>query len=197
MEPFVLRTARLTLDQPVSADIDDIERYCSDPVFERFLTIPWPYRRADAVSFVDQYVTAGWADDHEWTWAIRGGDGGPLRGVIGVRRDIGMVGFWLGGEHRGRGILPEALTAVVDAVFARTDLEHVQWECVVGNTSSLRVAQKCGFRFTGVRPGQVRSRTGEQSTSWTAVLGRDDDRAPKPGWPDVSSPAPAHDVERR
>jgi RimJ/RimL family protein N-acetyltransferase len=196
MEPFVLRTARLILDQPVSADIGDIARYCSDPVFERFLTIPWPYRRADAVAFVEQYVTTGWAGDREWTWAIRAGEGDPLLGVIGLRRDIAMVGFWLGAEHRGRGILPEALTAVVDEVFARTDRERVQWECVLGNAASLRVAQKCGFRFTGVGPGQVLGRTGEPSTSWTAVLDRDDDRAPKPGWPDVASPASGRDVAR-
>lgn len=186
MEPYVLRTARLVLDQPTSADVDDIARYCSDPVFERFLTIPWPYRRTDAVAFVDRYVTAGWADDSEWTWAIREGDDSPLLGVIGVRREIGMVGFWLGAEHRGRGILPEALTAVVDAVFSRTARDDVRWECVIGNTASVRVAQKCGFTFTGAGPGQVLGRTGAPSASWTAVLRRDDDRAPKAGWPEVA-----------
>lgn len=183
MEPFVIPTARLVLEQPTDADVDDITRYCSDPVFEHFLTIPWPYRRKDAVGFVDEYVPSGWATDREWTWAIRGGEGASLLGVIGVRRHLGMVGYWLGGEHRGCGILPEALTAVADAIFTRTDLERVQWECVVGNTASLRVAQKCGFTFTGTAPGEVRSRTGEQSTSWTGALHRDDDRAPKDGWP--------------
>lgn len=185
MEPFALRTARLVLDQPTDDDVDDITRYCCDPVFEHFLTIPWPYTREDAVSFVDQYVTTGWADDREWTWAIRENAGAPLIGVIGVRVESGMVGFWLGGEHRGSGILPEALSAVVDAVFARTSLAAVRWECVVGNAASMRVAQKSGFTFTGSGPGEVRSRTGEQSASWTGVLRRDDDRSPKDGWPDL------------
>ncbi|MDQ1085013.1 MULTISPECIES: GNAT family N-acetyltransferase [Microbacterium] len=183
MKPFTVRTARLVLDQPVAADVDDIARSCSDPLFERFMTIPWPYTRADAVSFVDEYVTAGWADDREWTWAIREGGGAPLLGVIGVRLGTGMVGFWLGGEHRGRNIMPEALTAVVDAVFARTDLDAVRWECVIGNAASLRTAQKCGFTFTGAGPGQVPGRTGERSASWTGMLRRDDDRTPKGGWP--------------
>ncbi len=183
MTPFVLRTARVVLDHPTSADVDDIARYCSDPVFERFLTIPWPYTRADAVSFIDDFVPTGWADDREWTWAIRAAGSPALQGVIGIRLDSGMVGYWLGREHRGRGILPEALTTLVDAVFARTDLEAVRWECVLGNVASLRVAQKCGFRFTGVGPGEVRGRTGEQSASWTGVLHRDDDRTPKSGWP--------------
>lgn len=183
MEPFVLRTARFVLDQPRDADIDNITRYCSDPVFERFMTIPWPYARADAVFFVDQYVPTGWTEGVEWTWAIRESEGAPLLGVIGLRLETAMVGFWLGGAHRGRGVMPEALAAVVDAVFSRTHVDAVHWECVVGNTASLRVAQKCGFTFTGTGPGQVRSRTGEQSTSWTGALHRDDDRAPKDGWP--------------
>lgn len=185
MQPFSLRTARLSLDQPTPGDVDDIARYCSDPVFERFMTVPWPYTTADAVAFVSQYVPAGWAEDSEWTWAIRAVGGDSLLGVIGVRLHPGTVGFWLAAEHRGRGILPEALRSVVDAVFARTSRDEVRWECVIGNAASLRVAQKCGFRFTGVRPGEVRGRNGEQTTSWTGVLRRDDDRTPKAGWPEL------------
>ncbi|MBB3159236.1 RimJ/RimL family protein N-acetyltransferase [Microbacterium proteolyticum] len=183
MEPFVLRTARLVLDQPTPADVDDIARYCSDPIFEQFLTTPWPYKRADAVSFVGQYVTAGWAEDQEWTWAIREGDGAALLGVVGVRLEMAMLGFWLGGEHRGRGIMPEAVDAVAEAFFERTSHPTLHWECLVGNTGSLRVAQKCGFGFTGTEPGRVLGRNGERSASWTGVLRRDDDRTPMDGWP--------------
>lgn len=185
MTPFPLRTARLVLDQPTLADVDDITRYCSDPLFERYLTIPWPYTRDHAVGFIEEYVAEGWAADREWTWAIRDRDAGPLLGVIGVRVEWGMVGYWLGADHRGRGILPEAVAAVVDATFARTALDELLWECVLGNVASLRVAQKCGFRYTGMKPGQVRGRDGGQSASWTGALARDDDRAPKAGWPEI------------
>jgi len=187
MTPFSVRTARLVLNQPTIADADDIIAYCSDPVFEHYLTIPWPYTRDDAVGFVEGYVAEGWAENREWTWAIRDADAGPLLGVIGVRMERGMVGYWLGAEHRGLGILPEALAAVIDAVFARTDLDEVHWECILGNVASMRVAKKAGFRYTGVQLGQVRGRDGRQSTSWTGVLRRDDDRAPKEGWPDIAS----------
>lgn len=42
MHPVVLRTERLLLDAVLESDIDDIERYCQDPLFEEYLTIPWP-----------------------------------------------------------------------------------------------------------------------------------------------------------
>jgi len=128
-------------------------------------------------------VPAGWASGDEWTWAVRRREGGPLLGAVGVRMRMGMIGYWLGGPHRGRGLMPEAVAAVVDAVFARTEADRVLWECVVGNTASVRVAEKAGFRFTGTEPGRVPSRDGGTAEAWTGALDRTDDRAPKPGWP--------------
>lgn len=182
MPPFELRTQRFVLDQPTGADVDDIARYCSDPVFERFMVTPWPYQRSDAVGFVEDYVPQGWSSGAEWTWAIRSEPDAPLLGVVGVRTESGMVGYWLGAPHRGRGVMPEALGAVIDAVFARTDRDALRWECAVGNVASGRVAQKCGFRFTGKGEGMVRGRDGGPMLSWTGELGRGDGRAAQ-AWP--------------
>lgn len=183
MMPFSLRTARFVLDQPVASDLDDIARYCADPVFEDYMSTPWPYARPHAEYFVDEFVPRGWADGTEWTWAIRAGAGEPLLGVVGVRLGSGMVGYWLGAPHRGEGVMPEALAAVIGAVFARTDLDRVRWECVVGNRASLRVAQKAGFRFTGEGTGIIPARDGSLTTAWTAELLRTEDPSPKDGWP--------------
>lgn len=185
MTPFSLRTRRLLLDQPSAADVDDITASCSDPLFERFLVTPWPYERVHAEGFVGQYVPRAWASDTEWTWAVRDG-GGPLAGVLSVRLPSGMVGYWLGAAHRGRELMPEALDAAIAAVFARTALDEVLWECVLGNVSSLRVAQKTGFRYTGEADGRVPGRDGRPKRSWTGCRRRDDDGAPTQGWPDVS-----------
>lgn len=106
MDPFVLRTQHLVLDQPAARDVDDIATYCADPVFERFMVTPWPYERRHAEYFVEEYAPGGWARGDEWTWAIRERPGGALLGVVGIRLDSGMVGYWLGSPHRGRGIVP-------------------------------------------------------------------------------------------
>ena len=183
MEPFVLRTERLTLNQPNDGDVELIAEFCADPAFERFMTTPWPYERHHAESFVEEFVPKGWANETEWTWAIREATGGPLRGMIGIRLGSGMIGFWLGAPHQGHGIMSEAAAAVIDATFARTKLDGILWECVLGNEASLSVARKLGFGFTGQALGMVPSRTGESVPSWTAELHRNDSREPKPGWP--------------
>ncbi|WP_382304472.1 GNAT family N-acetyltransferase [Herbiconiux sp. UC225_62] len=180
---FSLTTARLTLDQPVEGDVDLIASYCSDPVFEAFMTTPWPYERKHAEYFVRSFVPDGWSRSVEWTWAIREGGGQDILGAIGVRMNSGMVGYWLGAPHRGHGIMPEALRAVVDAVFERSDRADLRWECVVGNTASSRVAEKVGFRFTGETVGMIAGRDGSLQRSWTARLDRHDDRSARPVWP--------------
>jgi RimJ/RimL family protein N-acetyltransferase len=75
MEPVSLRSARLVLSAPTLDDVDAIVRYCQDPLFERYLTTPWPYTREDGVSFVESFVPSGWAADRDYTWGIRFLDG--------------------------------------------------------------------------------------------------------------------------
>ena len=56
MHPFELTTARLVLNQPNADDVEDIARYCTDPLFEQFMVTPWPYERQHAEWFVEQAV---------------------------------------------------------------------------------------------------------------------------------------------
>lgn len=71
MKPVVLNTARLRLDCPSPADRARVVEYCNDPVFEKFLTLPWPYRERDADLFLERLVPDGWEFDREYTWALR------------------------------------------------------------------------------------------------------------------------------
>ena len=182
MEPVELRSERLTLSVPTPDDVDDITRYCQDPLFEQFLTTPWPYSRSDAEWFVDA-VARWWDEGSEYTLGIRLDEaGGALIGMIGWR-SRGDVGFWMGAEHRGRGYMVEALATMVEWVFVEHDPERILWETLPGNLASARVARAAGFRYLGIAPVLVPARDGSYPDSWHAELRRDDDRDPKPGWP--------------
>jgi RimJ/RimL family protein N-acetyltransferase len=181
MIPVVLRTERLVLDQPAERDIPRITDYCQDPVFERYLTTPWPYTEEHARTFVTSFVPSRWADDLEYTWAIRESEGEPLLGVIGNGVSPGGIGFWLGAPHRGRGYMTEAVRSVLDWAFDR-GADRIAWECVVGNAASAAVARKSGFRFTGERPVAV-WRNASRPLAWHGELAAADDRTEKEGWP--------------
>jgi RimJ/RimL family protein N-acetyltransferase len=188
VDPVVLRTRRLVLDQPTAADVDRIAEYCQDPPFERYMATPWPYRRADALHFVQRVAPANQASGVEETWAIR--LDGDLIGMISARVDQSDVGYWLGRPHRGHGYLGEALDAVLEHRFALGQ-SLVNWECVTGNLASARVAWRRGFTFTGTAPSAVTFRDGSHPPAWHGVLKRRDDRAPKQGWPPALFAAPA------
>lgn len=183
MHPFELTTARLVLNQPNGDDIDDMARYCADPLFEQFMATPWPYERCHAEWFIEQAAPQGWVDGSEWNWAIRSAISGSLMGMIGIRFPSGMIGYWLGLPYRGAGFMSEAIRSVVDVVFERSDLKQLRWECRYGNVASLRTAQKVGFSFAGVADGTILGRDGKPLSSWIATLDRHDSREQKAGWP--------------
>jgi RimJ/RimL family protein N-acetyltransferase len=170
MMPVTLRTPRLVLDQPVAADRDAIVEYCRDPLFETFMTLPWPYQPQHADFFINDVVPTGWASGSELSWSIRESDGGPLIGALGWRSVGNDVGYWLGAPHRGRGIMTEALTAVTDYLFTEFDLAEIRWECVVGNMASARVAEKSGFSYTGEGPTELAFRDGSHPAAWHGIL---------------------------
>ncbi|HEX7070684.1 MAG TPA: GNAT family N-acetyltransferase [Rhodothermales bacterium] len=54
-----------------------------------------------------------------------------------------LVGYWIGREHWGRGIATAALAAFLQVVTDRPLRAHAASR----NTASIRVLEKCGFRF--------------------------------------------------
>lgn len=172
MKPFALESPALRLDLPVPGDAERMLEYCQDPLFERFMVTPWPYRREHATGFLGAHVPDGWASDREYTWALREAAGAPLMGVLAVRRDddpgSANLGYWIGAQHRGHGHMTEAVRLVVDWALGPGELRTLAWECFVGNVASAIVARRNGFRFTGTGPARITARDGGHPPAWHA-----------------------------
>jgi RimJ/RimL family protein N-acetyltransferase len=183
MKATVLRTERLWLDSPVLADRFAVAEYCQDPLFETLMTLPWPYEQRHADFFLYRVVPGGWLSGDELTWALRENEGGPLLGIIGWRRELGDIGYWLGAPHRGRGLMTEAVVVVTDWLMTGFGRTEIAWECVVGNAASVSVARKAGFAFTGERPTELTFRDGSHPAAWHGVLRVGEPRVERQGWP--------------
>jgi RimJ/RimL family protein N-acetyltransferase len=74
---------------------------------------------------------------------------GVVAGNIGTWPDNGqrLLGYWVGREFWGRGVMTQALARFVDEVTIRPLYAHV----AAHNVGSMRVLLKCGFRRD---PGQ-------------------------------------------
>ena len=60
-ERVELQTERLLLRPFDFRDVDDVLSYASEPEFGRYLPVPQPYTRDDAVEFVAHRVLAEWS----------------------------------------------------------------------------------------------------------------------------------------
>jgi len=181
-----IRSERVTLDALAPSDAEAIYHYCQDAEVQRWVHVPSPYTRPDAEYFVTTYATDAQTSTALTLWGIRS-LGGDLLGVIELRHEpVGSatVGYWLGREHRGRGIMSEAVQILVEYAFdpQGLDLRRIHWESFIGNYGSAIVARRAGFRFEGTMRQSTVHR-GSRVDTWHASLLSSDDREQQDGWP--------------
>lgn len=193
MEAVELTDGVVLLRAPTEADVDAILAACQDPEIQAWTTVPSPYEREHAESFVREWVHAGWAENRHATWAIR--EDGVLRGMVGLAMHppgSAEIGYWMTREGRGRGLLHRAVLLALEWAFDAPDgprLEQVEWRAFAGNWPSWRVAWRAGFRFeAAVRLGA--GHRGSRRDDWGGTLLRDDPREPFAPWPATTVAAP-------
>lgn len=59
----------------------------------------------------------------------------------------GEIGYWIGVPYWGRGLVPEAVRALLRLAFQDLNLSAVWCGYYDGNEKSRRVQEKCGFRY--------------------------------------------------
>jgi len=110
---------------------------------------PHPYTIQDAHEFLQRATT----DQPEMKFCVE--IEGAAVGGIGVHpghdvhRHTATVGYWLGEQFWGRGIMTEVVTAVTDFCFDNFPLRRISAEAFSSNPASARVLEKSGFTFEG------------------------------------------------
>ncbi|KHL01551.1 GNAT family N-acetyltransferase [Sinomonas humi] len=65
---------------------------------------------------------------------------------------MATLGYWVDHEHAGRGIAPTAVALATDHCFFSLGLHRMEINIRPENGPSLRVVEKLGFRYEGLRP---------------------------------------------
>lgn len=98
----------------------------------------------------------------------------PERSNLRIGPHDAEVGYWLGIPYWGRGLIPEAVRALMRRAFGPLGLENL-WCCsYAGNHNSLRVQQKCGFRPHHELRDHLSEVTGERRTELVRRITRDE-----------------------
>jgi ribosomal-protein-serine acetyltransferase len=116
--------------------------------------LPWvesTRTEEDTLSFI-RSVLAQFAENRGFAAGIWNGT--RLAGTIGVHRIDWLnrrveIGYWLGREYQGRGIMTEACRVVVTHLFSELELQRVEIRCTVENARSAAIAKRLGFTLEG------------------------------------------------
>jgi len=152
------------LDRFMPQDAEAVFAMCQDPEIQRYTSVPVPYGLEDARGYIAEHTTDADID----LWAIR--REGVLVGSIelrGVQPGITDLGYLLHSDHRGRGLMTEAVRTVVEHGLSSGALDVIRWRAIVGNTASAVVARRAGFAFLGVVTDGLEIR-GVRHDVWTA-----------------------------
>jgi len=110
---------------------------------------PHPYTMQDAQEFFRRTIS------EQPTTKFCAKVEGVAAGGIGIRlgqdvnRHTAGLGYWLGEEFWGRGIMPQAVAALTDFCFDNFPLRRIYAETFANNAASARVLEKVAFVFEG------------------------------------------------
>lgn len=152
----VLHTERLRLRAPQPGDEHAaFDGWARDPDVLRYLG----WRPHSAVADTRAQLgwdQARWLKRSAWTWLLVEPRGAPIGLVqlVPQRLDVPphhlRLGYLMARSHWGRGLMREALAAVIDEAFAQTPAWRIDALCDVENHASARLLHALGFAQEGV-----------------------------------------------
>lgn len=104
---------------------------------------------ADVVDFIERSLASEHDLEANGIWV-----GGRAAGTIGLRVNLlvhaGELGYWIGEEFEGRGLVTRACRLFIDHAFGQMGLHRISLHAGVENRRSRAVAERLGFTREGV-----------------------------------------------
>ncbi len=141
-------TERLQIGTFRENDLNDMHEYCSQE--EVSTNAGWAPHTSiqESALILSMWIKEGYRH------AIVLKESGKVIGHIAVypdseegRSDTLELGFVLNSHYHRRGIMSEAVEAVLNFLFSSENIEFVWACCFQSNTASKKLIEKCGFRF--------------------------------------------------
>jgi [ribosomal protein S5]-alanine N-acetyltransferase len=177
-----IETERLLLRRMRLDDAEAMFAYASDPEVTRY--IPWDTHRSieDSESFLT-FAIEGYERGDFGGWGVVLKDSGVFIGTCGL--DAGYapeharaeLGYVLSREHWGKGLMPEAVRAVIRFGFGRIGLNRIEARCIAENTASARVMEKAGMTYEGTLREREFIKGAYRDMKLYSILGREYRRA--------------------
>lgn len=171
---MVLETERLVLREWQEEDAEDLYNLAKDP--EIGPPAGWPPHTSieNSIEIIKSVLSA------PETYAVCLKENGKLVGSIGLHRndlaerdDEYELGYWIGKEYWGQGLIPEAARELIRHAFEDLLMERIWCGYYDGNIKSRRVQDKLGFIYHHTTEGIEVYLLGEIRTGHAMLLSRE------------------------
>jgi RimJ/RimL family protein N-acetyltransferase len=150
-----IRTARLRLIPVTSANAATLWEVLQQPDLRDFQDLPDLNRTQFLRSVGARPTRLGPRSVGRFEWLMHRADGEDAVGWISLRipeanRSSAEIGYSVVRKHRGRGFASEAVAALVDEGFRRTEIKSIRAYCLPENAASRAVLRRTGFEDEGM-----------------------------------------------
>lgn len=170
-----IETARLILRRAVREDAEAMFRnWASDPEVTKYLT--WPtYEKVETAHQILDLWTSEYEKPNYYQWMIVLKELGEPIGSISVVRqndrvEEAEIGYCIGSRWWHRGIVSEALAAVIEYLFTEVGMNRVAARHDPNNPHSGGVMRKCGMKYEGTHRACDRNNQGICDAAQYAIL---------------------------
>jgi [ribosomal protein S5]-alanine N-acetyltransferase len=149
----ILKNERLVLRKITPRDSKDIFDCAKDEEVSLMVPLPTPYTRKNA----DDYIKLSselWKNKKEAQFGIE--LEGRVVGMIGLMgldfdKKSAEIGYWLGKNYWGKGIMFESLKLVLVYAFSTLKLRRIHAGVYQPNLKSAKLLEKIGFIHEGIQ----------------------------------------------
>jgi len=171
----VLTGSRVLLRPWAPVDAEDVFAACQDAEIQRWVPIPSPYARSDAVSYVSKLAPAAWEDGGA-VFAVVEPATHRVAGSIGAHSmsdGVAHVGYWTTAAARGHGFTSDALRTITGWFLREGGAVRVELVVEPANRGSVRVAEAAGFTREGLLRQRLNLRGRQVDVAMYSMLARD------------------------
>ena len=180
----LIRTHRLILRPALPEDAKPMfENWASDPEVTKFLTWP-PHGNIEVSAAVIQSWIGGYSssDFYQWMICLKEEPHSPIGSISVVELNNTVqkaeIGYCIGRNWWRKGIMTEALRAVIDFLFDEVGMQRVEARHDPRNPNSGAVMRKCGMKYEGTTRQSDRNSLGICDAAHYSIL-RHERSAPK------------------
>lgn len=149
----VITTPRVVLRWISEDDIDSLFQVFSDPQVMRYWSSGPLANRAAAADLQHEIVQSN-KNNAIWKWGLALRDSNQLIGTttlfnLSLSNGRAELGYAMGSAHWGKGLMNEALRALVAYAFESLDLRRLEADVDPRNDASIRTLERLGFQREG------------------------------------------------